>query len=83
MASILNEKVRITDSHCRSGIEVNDIKDAITFANASYDYDGSAKNLVATGVPANVDVKYENNGKTDAGEYVVVDRIIHSSRIAF
>ena len=44
----------------------------ITFAGATYTYDGTAKSLAIEGtLPEGVTVQYENNGKTDAGSYVV------------
>lgn len=44
----------------------------ITFADATYTYDGAAKSLAIAGtLPEGVTVQYVNNGKTDAGSYIV------------
>ncbi len=45
---------------------------SVSFADAAFTYDGAAKSLQITGtLPEGVTVAYENNGKTDASEYVV------------
>lgn len=45
---------------------------AIRFDDSKYTWDGSEKRIEVTGeLPYGVTVSYENNGKTDAGEYEV------------
>lgn len=39
--------------------------------NVTVTYDGQEHSVVATGVPEGVTVSYENNGKTEAGTYIV------------
>src|SRR5574344_157059 len=42
----------------------------VSYANASYDYDGTAKEALVTGtLPQGVTAVYSNNSKTDAGTY--------------
>jgi hypothetical protein len=43
----------------------------VVFADKTVTYDGTAFSIEATNLPDGVTVAYENNGKTDAGEYVV------------
>ena len=44
----------------------------ISFEGATYTYDGEEKSLAISGtLPEGVTVEYTNNGKTDAGSYVV------------
>lgn len=44
----------------------------ISFENASFDYDGTAKSLMISGtLPEGVAVTYENNNQTDVGRYEV------------
>ena len=43
----------------------------VVFANKTVTYNGSAFSIEATNLPIGVTVAYENNGKTDAGEYTI------------
>ncbi|MBO4535149.1 MAG: hypothetical protein J5755_04360, partial [Clostridia bacterium] len=43
----------------------------IVFADAAFDFDGSAKSLAATNLPDGVTVSYSGNGQVNAGEYTV------------
>ena len=43
----------------------------ITFESASFDYDGEAHSIYVTGAPDFATVTYSNNGKINAGTYVV------------
>ena len=45
--------------------------DEVVFANKTVTYNGSAFSIEATNLPSGVTASYENNGKTNAGEYVV------------
>ncbi len=44
---------------------------AVVFENKTVVYNGTAHSIEATNLPSGVTVSYENNGKTDAGEYTV------------
>ena len=44
---------------------------AVVFADRTVVYNGSEFSIEATNLPNGVTVSYENNGKTDAGQYVV------------
>ena len=44
---------------------------AVVFADKTVTYNGSAFSIEATNLPTGVTASYENNGKTNAGEYVV------------
>lgn len=43
----------------------------IVFSDATEYYDGAEKYIYATGVPADVEVSYEGNGKVEIGSYTV------------
>lgn len=44
----------------------------VTFENAEFTYDGQPHSLTVSGnVPQNTEIKYENNGQTNAGNYTV------------
>ena len=43
----------------------------ITFGDGLFTYDGEAKSIFVTGAPSHVEVEYDGNGMTDAGEYTV------------
>ncbi|HVW94508.1 MAG TPA: MBG domain-containing protein, partial [Mucilaginibacter sp.] len=43
----------------------------VTFADASYSYDGTAKSLSVSGLPDGATVAYSGNGHTGAGSYAV------------
>jgi|GEM_PF-6947584 len=46
-----------------------------TFDDATFTYDGNTHSLTAANVPAYVTVTYANNGKVDAGTYIVTATI--------
>ena len=46
----------------------------VGFAGETVIYDGAPHSLTVTGLPAEVSVAYENNGKTDPGTYIVIAR---------
>ncbi|TDQ79098.1 MBG domain-containing protein [Sphingobacterium yanglingense] len=48
---------------------------AFTFADATFTYDGTAKSLEVTGLPAGTTVSYTQNDQTNAGEYTVTATI--------
>ena len=77
--------VKFTPSDTTHFNEVRNIPVSVIVAKANYDmtgvalnggqftYDGTAKSLAISGtLPQGVEVTYENNGKTDAGQYPVV-----------
>ena len=77
--------VKFTPSDTTHYNEVRNIPVSVIVAKANYDmtgvalnggqftYDGTAKSLAISGtLPQGVEVTYENNGKTDAGQYPVV-----------
>ena len=43
----------------------------VVFADKTVTYDGNAFSIEATNLPSGVTVAYENNGKTDVGEYTI------------
>ncbi len=45
--------------------------DKVSFKDASFDYDGTAKSITATNIPTGVEVAYVGNGQTAAGTYTV------------
>ena len=45
---------------------------AVVFEDKTVTYNGSAFSIEATNLPDGVTVSYENNGKTDAGEYDII-----------
>ena len=45
---------------------------AVVFKDKTVTYNGSAFSIEATNLPDGVTVSYENNGKTDAGEYDII-----------
>lgn len=50
--------------------------EGITFAEQTFTYDGEAKSIFITGdLPAGAEVTYENNGKTEVGDYTVIAEI--------
>ncbi|MCY4779339.1 MBG domain-containing protein [Sphingobacterium sp. UT-1RO-CII-1] len=48
---------------------------AFTFADASFVYDGTARSLKASGLPAGTIMSYIGNDRTEAGEYTVTANI--------
>ena len=77
--------VKFTPSDTTHFNEVRNIPVSVIVAKANYDmtgialnggsftYDGTVKSLAISGtLPQGVEVTYENNGKTDAGQYPVV-----------
>ena len=55
----------------KKGYDSNDIK----FESKEVTYDGNAHSLEVEGLPEGVNVTYENNNQTDAGEYEVIAKI--------
>jgi len=51
-------------------IESSPVAD-VTFADASFTYDGTAHNLEVSGLPSGASVTYQNNNQTSAGTYEV------------
>ena len=52
----------------------------ITFSSQAFTYDGQPKSLYITGtLPDEITVEYENNNKSEAGEYVVTARFTVSN----
>jgi|GEM_PF-1248525 len=43
----------------------------VSLVNVTTEYDGAAHSLVVTGIPEGANVSYQNNGKTDVGEYKI------------
>jgi gliding motility-associated-like protein len=62
---VLNGKLTITPA----------IITGVTLANQSYVYDGTAKSLVVTGLPAGATVTYTGNGQTTVGTYNVTSTV--------
>ncbi|MBE8722659.1 BspA family leucine-rich repeat surface protein [Sphingobacterium pedocola] len=59
--------------------DIADVSD-ITFADASFVYDGTAKSLAIAGtLPSGTTVSYENNSRTDAGTQVVTATVSGSN----
>ncbi|WP_293786693.1 MBG domain-containing protein [uncultured Pedobacter sp.] len=48
----------------------------ITFSDASFVYDGTAKDLTIANLPAGATVSYNGNGKTNAGTYTVTATVV-------
>ncbi|TDN83870.1 hypothetical protein DET49_12070 [Salegentibacter sp. 24] len=55
-------------------IEYSEIE-GVVFENESFIYDGSTKSITVSGLPQGASVSYDNNGKTNAGNYTVVATI--------
>ena len=55
----------------KKGYDSNDIK----FESKEVTYDGNAHSLEVEGLPEGVNVTYENNNQTDAGEYEVIAKL--------
>ncbi|WP_412469180.1 MBG domain-containing protein [Pedobacter sp. KLB.chiD] len=49
---------------------------AITFADGSFTYDGTAKSIFAANLPAGATVSYAGNGQINAGTYTVTATIV-------
>src|SRR5690606_4615172 len=50
----------------------------VNFASQSFVYDGTAKSLTATGLPAGTSVSYQNNGRTAVGSQTVTATVTGS-----
>jgi len=57
-------------------IEKNDLT-GISFRDSSFTYDGTAKSLAVSGLPAGASVDYAGNGKINAGIYTVIATVSH------
>ena len=81
LVGLMNDKITITNSTSKSGIDVSALKAAITFEGATVEYDGGAHSLVATGLPAGVTVTYSGNEQTEAGEHTVTAFFTYKSGV--
>ena len=72
------DSVYLEDKDMTATLTVNKIAynmSGISFPDAAFDYDGSAKSIARSGtLPSGLSVTYENNGKANAGIHTVTAR---------
>ncbi len=61
-------------------VENEEAMTGIIFSDKSFKYDGSSKSLEATNIPHGITVSYDNNGKIDAGSYIVTAHFKSSTK---
>ena len=82
-ATALLVKEGFNDKTLKATLTINKASfENITFADASFEYDGAAHSIYVTGAPSFATVTYSNNGKTDIGTYTVTATISATNYVA-